>query len=124
LKLIFLLKALNLIWKCNYQEVPEFETGYYLASYKCICKPNYEFPFLDYGSSYFEGGTVEKEYDKKARGQPNIYDRLKCRPITVQKASRTSYWNSALNFKATSILNIPMTVLCIFFYLDMNVLIY
>ena len=76
------------------QEVPEFENGYYLASYKCICKANYEFPFIDYGSSFFEGGTVEREYDKKMKGQPNIYDRLKCRPIMPKNTYGTNYWNS------------------------------
>lgn len=66
--------------------MPDFESGYHLASYKCVCKANYEFPFIDYGSSYFEGGTVEKEYDKKVRGLPNIYDRLKCRPVTLRNS--------------------------------------
>jgi hypothetical protein len=94
-----------------------------LASYKCICKPNYEFPFIDYGSSYFEGGTVEKEYDKKARGQPNIYDRLKCRPITVQRASRTSYWNTASNYKTNFFKYFPLVIICIFFYVDINILV-
>ena len=55
--------------------MPEFENGYYLASYKCVCKANYEFPFVDYGTSYFEGALVEKEYDKKVKGKPNIYER-------------------------------------------------
>lgn len=36
---------------------------------------------MDYGSGYFEGATVEKEYEKKVKGMPNIFDRLKCRPI-------------------------------------------
>jgi hypothetical protein len=69
-----------------YQEVPEFETGYYLASYKCVCRANFEFPFMDYGSGYFEGGTVEKEYEKKVKGLPNIYERLKCRPLTAKNS--------------------------------------
>jgi hypothetical protein len=72
------------IFKCGYQDVPEYENGYYLASYKCVCKQGYEFPFVDYGSSYFEGATVEKEYDKRMNGEPNIYDRLKCRKITIR----------------------------------------
>ncbi len=73
--------------------MPEFENGYYLASYKCLCKANYEFPFIDYGSSYFEGATVEKEYDKKIKGQPNIYDRLKCRPITLRSVYGRKFWD-------------------------------
>lgn len=51
---------------------------------------------MDYGSGYFEGATMEKEYDKKVRGQPNIFDKLKCRPIMSRdtKSIRSSYWNS------------------------------
>ena len=101
--------------------MPEFETGYFLASYKCICKPNYEFPFLDYGSSYFEGGTVEKEYDKKARGQPNIYDRLKCRPITVQRASRTSYWSSANSMRNNHFNKFSIIVYFMYLYIWITV---
>ena len=53
---------------------------------------------MDYGSGYFEGATVEKEYDKKVRGQPNIYEKLKCRNIMARDTTplRSSYWNSAL----------------------------
>ncbi|CAF0706838.1 unnamed protein product [Brachionus calyciflorus] len=68
---------------CQEQHVPEFENGFYLSSYKCMCKANYEFPFLDYGSSYFEGATVEREYDKKMKGMPNIYDRLRSPQICL-----------------------------------------
>lgn len=75
--------------------MPDYENGYYLASYKCVCRENYEFPFLDYGSSYFEGATMEKEYDKKINGKPNIYDRLKCRPINLQSQFR-QHFNSGL----------------------------
>jgi hypothetical protein len=77
--------------------VPDFESGYYLASYKCVCKANYEFPFIDYGTSYFEGGTVEKEYDKKVRGLSNIYDRLKCRQVTLKNSyGKEFFQNSAI----------------------------
>jgi hypothetical protein len=76
------------------QNIPDFENGYYLASYKCVCKANYEFPFIDYGSSYFEGGTVEKEYDKKVKGKSNIYDRLKCRPINLRDPYGKQYSKS------------------------------
>ena len=72
--------------------MPDYESGYYLASYRCSCKANYEFPFLDYGSSYFEGATVEKEYEKKIKGQPNIYDRLKCRPVLRSLMSKKNNW--------------------------------
>jgi hypothetical protein len=36
---------------------------------------------MDAGPSYFEGATIEREYEKKLKGQTNVYDRLKCRPI-------------------------------------------
>ncbi len=78
--------------------MPDYENGYYLASYKCVCKPNYEFPFMDYGSSYFEGATMEKEYEKLIKGLPNVYDRLKCRPVMTQNKVRysSSYsWNKS-----------------------------
>ena len=77
--------------------MPEFENGYYLASYKCVCKANYEFPFVDYGTSYFEGALVEKEYDKKVKGKPNIYERLKCRTIDSRGAfARQQHSNSEM----------------------------
>ena len=81
-----------------HQPVPDYESGYYLASYRCMCKANYEFPFIDYGSSFFEGATVEKEYEKKIKGQPNIYDRLKCRPVlrSLTSVKRNNWgWPSA-----------------------------
>lgn len=94
---------LILILKCHHQNVPEFETGFYLASYKCVCRANYEFPFIDYGSSYFEGATVEKEYDKKMKGLPNIFDRLKCRQFVEKNGQRREYINSSITTKNTMI---------------------
>lgn len=91
-----------------YQEVPEFETGYYLASYKCVCKANYEFPFMDYGSGYFEGGTVEKEYEKKVKGLPNIFERLKCRPLMPKSSFKGLYSSSPRHFQ-------PFSMLILFF---------
>ncbi|RNA19961.1 G-coupled receptor -like protein, partial [Brachionus plicatilis] len=76
---------------CQEQNVPELESGFYLSSYKCICKANYEFPFIDYGSSYFEGATMEREFDKKMKGMPNIFERLKCRPKMDQIYFRDGY---------------------------------
>jgi hypothetical protein len=99
-----------LFFKCQYQDIPDFENGYYLASYKCLCRVNHEFPFSDYGSSYFEGATVEKEYEKKLKGLPNVYDRLRCRPIMAKPAVRSTgssyYWNSATsNYKTVNTLS-------------------
>jgi hypothetical protein len=71
------------------QDVPEYENGFYLASYKCVCRKNYELPFADMGTNYFEGATVEKEYEKKIKGETNIFDRLKCRRIVKSRASES-----------------------------------
>ncbi len=49
---------------------------------------------MDYGTSYFEGALVEKEYDKKVKGKPNIYDRLKCRTIDARGAYGRQYSNA------------------------------
>ena len=49
---------------------------------------------MDYGTSYFEGALVEKEYDKKLKGKPNIYDRLKCRTIDSRGALGRQYSNA------------------------------
>jgi hypothetical protein len=93
--------------------VPDFETGYYLASYKCICKANHEFPFADYGSGYYEGATVEKEYEKKIRGQPNVYDKLKCRPVSASKAktARSSFYSTPYSSTATASSHLSSLVL-------------
>ena len=54
---------------------------------------------METGYSYFEGATVEREYEKKFKGQTNIYDRLKCRPILKTKRSgydeNNRYYNSS-----------------------------
>ena len=42
--------------ECQYQTIPEEETGFDLASYRCVCKVGFEYPF---GSmkNYFQGAT-------------------------------------------------------------------
>lgn len=100
--------------------MPEFENGYYLSSYKCICRVNHEFPFMDYGSSYFEGATVEKEYEKMIKGMPNIYDRLKCRPIMPKQTVRStgSFYlkNSAMLPTPASFTHIVLSFLLLFYF--------
>ena len=49
---------------------------------------------METGSSYFEGATVEREFEKKFKGQTNIYERLKCRPVL--RTRRESDENSRL----------------------------
>jgi len=82
---------------CMPQDVPEYENGFYLASYRCVCKVNYEYPYIDTGANYFEGSIVEKEFEKKIQGQANIYDRLKCRPVLDynRPKSHGNVYNSA-----------------------------
>ena len=94
--------------------MPDFESGYYLASYKCVCKANFEFPFIDYGSSYFEGATVEKEYEKKLRGLPNIYDRLKCRPVTLKNAYGRQFFYNSSSFKVPIV---RVFLICLLFFI-------
>jgi hypothetical protein len=86
----------SLSFKCMHQDVPEYETGFYLASYKCVCRKNYELPFADMGTNYFEGATVEKEYEKKIKGETNIFDRLKCRRVLKSRSSESAEYSSNL----------------------------
>lgn len=73
--------------ECQPQSIPEEETGFDLASYRCVCKPGYEYPF---GSmkNYFEGAMLEREYTKMLRGESNTYENMRCRPIDQQLEPR------------------------------------
>lgn len=73
--------------ECQYQTIPEEETGYDLASYRCVCKPGHEYPF---GSmkNYFEGAMVEREYGKMLRGDINAYENMQCRVINQELEPR------------------------------------
>ena len=51
---------------------------------------------METGSSYFEGATVEREFEKKFKGQTNIYDRLKCRPVLrTKRENNERFYNSS-----------------------------
>ncbi|CAF0735236.1 unnamed protein product [Didymodactylos carnosus] len=67
--------------RCIYQDIPEQESGYDLASYKCVCKQGYEYPFLSYENNYFEGAMIEREFEKMMKGEINSYENMKCRQI-------------------------------------------
>ena len=72
---------------------------------------------MDYGTSYFEGATVEKEYEKKIKGQPNIYERLKCRPISIgRNLLNRNFWNSTTFTKANQLI----ISLMLMFYILLN----
>ena len=47
--------------------------GFTLGGYKCECRQGYEYPFADEASYYFEGFTVDKEYQKMLDGKENLY---------------------------------------------------
>jgi len=67
--------------KCDFASqycVPLPSQGFELGSYKCECRQGYEYPFTD-TSWFFHGQTMEEEYSKQIRGEPNRYDTLKCR---------------------------------------------
>jgi hypothetical protein len=66
--------------ECQHQAVPKHETGFDLASYRCVCKTGYEYPFSSM-KTYFEGAIVEREYAKMIRGETNAYENMQCRPI-------------------------------------------
>ncbi|VDD76876.1 unnamed protein product [Mesocestoides corti] len=59
---------------CEHIPGRQFRSG----SYKCMCRQGFEYPFNDL-TWFFDGETMEKEYDLKMLGQPSRYDLLKCR---------------------------------------------
>ncbi|UJR14002.1 hypothetical protein I4U23_001002 [Adineta vaga] len=73
--------------ECQYQTIPEEETGFDLASYRCVCKSGYEYPF---GSmkNYFDGAIIEREHSKMLRGEINAYENMQCRPIDQELEPR------------------------------------
>ncbi|CAF5165383.1 unnamed protein product, partial [Rotaria magnacalcarata] len=77
--------------ECQHQMIPEEETGFDLASYRCICKVGYECPFNSM-KNYFEGALIEREYAKKLRGEINAYENMQCRSIDQQLEPR--YYSS------------------------------
>ncbi|VDN15465.1 unnamed protein product [Dibothriocephalus latus] len=43
-----------------------------------MCRQGFEYPFNDL-SWFFDGETMEREYELKLLGKPSRYDLLKCR---------------------------------------------
>ncbi|CDI97105.1 fras1 related extracellular matrix protein [Echinococcus multilocularis] len=67
---------------CEHIPGRQFRSG----SYKCMCRQGFEYPLNDL-TWFFDGETMEKEYELKMSGQPSRYDLLKCRQghaMTVQ----------------------------------------
>ncbi|XP_059149166.1 uncharacterized protein LOC131936271, partial [Physella acuta] len=59
---------------CVPVEGRRYQTGYY----KCECRQGFEYTFNDL-NWYFDGQTMEQEFSKMIRGQPNRFETLKCR---------------------------------------------
>ncbi|KAL5107187.1 WD repeat-containing protein 7 [Taenia crassiceps] len=59
---------------CEHIPGRQFRSG----SYKCMCRQGFEYPFNDL-TWFFDGETMEKEYELMVQGQPSRYDLLKCR---------------------------------------------
>ncbi|KAM3177732.1 hypothetical protein ACTXT7_003945 [Hymenolepis weldensis] len=60
--------------RCEHIPGRQFRSG----SYKCMCRQGFEYPFNDL-TWFFDGETMEKEYDLMIHGQQSRYDLLKCR---------------------------------------------
>ena len=74
--------------ECQPESIPLEETGFDLASYRCVCKTGFENAFSSM-KSHFEGAMVEREYAKMLRGELNAYENLQCRPIDQQADSKS-----------------------------------
>jgi hypothetical protein len=44
-----------------------------IGDYKCECRQGYEYIFND-NAWFYDGQTIENEYDKLAKGEPNRYE--------------------------------------------------
>lgn len=65
---------------CLPTHIDSFKSG----GYECHCRRGFEFPFG--GERYFYlGATMEKEYEKMQRGEPNIFPMLKCRESAASR---------------------------------------
>lgn len=71
--------------KCHYETqhcVPLSGRGFRFGSYQCVCRHGYKHPFSS--MAWFDGETMEQEYEKKQDGQSNRYDELRCNEIVVE----------------------------------------
>ncbi|KAL3881426.1 hypothetical protein ACJMK2_027869 [Sinanodonta woodiana] len=67
--------------KCDYKSqycVPIPGKRFQRGGYKCECRQGYEYPLKDV-TWFFDGQTMEEEYEKKQFGLDNKFDTLKCR---------------------------------------------
>jgi len=99
--------------ECQYQTIPEDETGYDLASYRCVCKTGYEYPFASI-KNYFEGAIIEREYAKMLRGEINAYENMQCRSIDKELDPRY-YMSDSIRIKY-SFFFFCISYFCFFFF--------
>ncbi|XP_052086791.1 uncharacterized protein LOC127724053 [Mytilus californianus] len=71
--------------KCHYQSTYCIPTPgripdkrYAIGNYKCECRQGYEYIFND-NAWFYDGQTIENEYQKMEAGLPNRFETLKCR---------------------------------------------
>ncbi|CAF3743534.1 unnamed protein product [Rotaria sordida] len=69
--------------RCDYQSTvcePIFGRGFILGTYKCRCRPGYEYPFIDY-NDFFNGDAMDKQWEILMSNNSLLsrFDQLKCR---------------------------------------------
>ena len=63
--------ALIYMYNVYFQCVPLSGRGFRFGSYQCVCRHGYKHPFSS--MAWFDGETMEQEYEKKQNGQSNRY---------------------------------------------------
>ena len=54
--------------------------GFKRGSYVCKCRRGFFFPDIHASQKAFNGSTIEREYDRMLRGEPNVHeDGFECR---------------------------------------------
>ena len=99
--------------ECEYQTIPDEETGFDLTSYRCVCKSGYEYPFNS-TKNYFEDAIIEHEYVKMLRGEINVYESMQCLPIDRKLEPR--YYTSDSDRNEELSLLFSISYICVFVF--------
>ncbi|ESO93259.1 hypothetical protein LOTGIDRAFT_119445 [Lottia gigantea] len=86
--------------RCHYKSqycVPLQGKRFDRGGYKCVCRQGYEYTFNDL-NWYFDGQTMEEEYKKLKRNEPNRFETLKCRIAGASSVMLNLYLISILTF--------------------------
>ncbi|CAH1798682.1 unnamed protein product [Owenia fusiformis] len=78
--------------RCDYEStycVPLPGKRFTRGGYKCECLQGFEYPFND-RAWYYDGQTMEEEYDKMMRGERHRFNTLKCREAGAPRVSSGS----------------------------------